>query len=79
MKIDSLECTCHSMPNQFEGLIDGKPFYFRARHKEWELRIAEPGADPVDGERIAEGKHETAGWWTRQDAEKFLRDVVDTL
>jgi len=31
-------------PVQAEGTIDGKPFYFRARHRQWSIGI---GDDPV--------------------------------
>jgi hypothetical protein len=35
-------------PVQAEGTVDGRPFYFRARHEEWELVVAErAGADPA--------------------------------
>jgi hypothetical protein len=39
------ECTCGAYPTQYEGSIDGKPFYFRLRHGWWTMTIAHH--DPV--------------------------------
>ena len=36
--------TCSMTPNQFEGIVDGRAFYFRARWGEWYLMLAEPGS-----------------------------------
>jgi len=68
------------MPNQAFGELEGKPFYFRARHGGWCLRVAEKGADPVaDGVVIAHGENELAGWWDEGDARKFLEIVLNGL
>jgi hypothetical protein len=41
--------TCEAAPVQAEGVIDGRPFYFRARHEEWTFSVAEqPGLHPAD-------------------------------
>ena len=42
------EFTTPAAPVQAEGTIAGRPFYFRARHDEWEFVVAERvGADPA--------------------------------
>ena len=35
-------------PCQAEGTMNGYPFYFRARHGDWQLDVAEVGGDPVE-------------------------------
>lgn len=35
-------------PVQAEGLVDGNPFYFRARHETWSFTVSEPNTDPID-------------------------------
>lgn len=42
-------------PNQVEGDVYGKLFYFRARHGRWALRI--------EGEVVSDGEDDEAGWW----------------
>ena len=40
--------TCPGCPVQFEGTVDGHPWYFRARYQSWSFQIAEsPDAEPV--------------------------------
>ena len=40
--------TCDAAPVQAEGMLDGRPFYFRARGEQWTFSLAEePGLDPV--------------------------------
>ena len=34
-------------PCQADGIMDGFPFYFRARWDGWTLSVAAPGSDPV--------------------------------
>lgn len=42
--IKSLGGAC---PCQGSGTMSGYPFYFRARHGDWQLDITEVGGDPV--------------------------------
>lgn len=39
--------TCDACPTQYEGEIDGNPFYFRARWGWWTLTVVRPGENPV--------------------------------
>ena len=40
--------TCDAAPVQAEGMLDGSPFYFRARGDQWTFSLAEaPGLDPI--------------------------------
>ena len=39
------EVTCGSCPLQIEGTIDGEPFYFRARDRQWYMGL---GGDPIN-------------------------------
>ena len=43
--IESIGGCC---PCQAEGTMNGYPFYFRARHGDWQLDVAEVGGDPVE-------------------------------
>ena len=51
-------------PTQAEGVwIDGNPYYFRARHGDWSLKVAEsPDGDAVAGRWIAGGDDPDHGW-----------------
>jgi hypothetical protein len=41
--------TTTAAPVQAEGAVDGRPFYFRARHSQWTFTIALiDGVDPAD-------------------------------
>lgn len=76
-KPDEIRCTCPMMPNQFEGRVDGKPFYFRARHGGWSLQVnSDPDGNGIDGEWVLDGLHPHAGWWEKAEAEQFLRGVL---
>ena len=69
-----------SMPNQAEGTVHGKPFYFRARHGGWSLRVAPPGGDPVVyGEVVANGEDPSAGWWEEKEARDFLTGLLEKV
>lgn len=72
----SAKMTCSMMPNQFEGIADGRAFYFRARWGGWYLRIAQPGYGQDDifdhGETVAEGEDDQAGWWEEPEARAAL-------
>ncbi len=39
--------TCNFAPVQYEGDIDGNPFYFRSRWTNWRMTIVVHGANPV--------------------------------
>lgn len=67
-RLSNVRETCHGMPNQFDGLIDGKPFYFRARHGSWDLS--------VEGRVVADGEDPEAGWWHGDDAWEALYRAV---
>lgn len=41
--------TCEACPVQIEGLVDGLPFYFRARFRGWSFSVA----DTPDGDAVA--------------------------
>lgn len=73
--------TCSQMPNQFEGIVDGRAFYFRARHGEWSLRIAPPGFGQDDifdhGEVVAFGEDDNAGWWEEPEARAALARAIE--
>ncbi len=42
--IEDMSSPC---PTQGHGTIAGNPWYFRARHGEWRLTVADPGDDPI--------------------------------
>jgi len=78
MNVIEIKCTCDMMPNQFEGTVNGKPFYFRARWGGWRLDVAEPGGDPImGGETIAYGEDDRAGWWEVEEAEAVCRKHLE--
>lgn len=82
MAIEKIICTCSQFPNQFEGIVDGKPFYFRARHGEWYLSVNEDGSGDgrgLDGRMVAEGcgDNEPDGHWEPEAAEVFVRKQLD--
>lgn len=57
--------TCEMMPNQFEGTVNGVPFYYRARHGYYALTIY-----PSDDSELVidEGASSDAGWWDETTA-----------
>lgn len=69
--IEKLICTCSRFPNQFEGIVDGKPFYFRARHGEWYLRVNEEVVAEGCGESEPDGSMDPA------EAEVFVRKQLE--
>lgn len=91
MTIEKIICTSGAMPNQFEGVVDGCPFYFRARHGEWYMVVGPPGADRetrADWETVGESPDgvdpmsggsspEPDGWWKPEDVEVFIRAKLD--
>jgi hypothetical protein len=60
------------MPNQIEGTLNGKPFYFRARHGGWTLRVS-----PEDEEVIDSGESPSAGWWSQEEAVAFCKQILE--
>ena len=75
LKIDWLGGNC---PLQAEGAIDGVPFYFRARGKNWSFCV---GDDPINhptweyGESYGDGPFD-AGWMTTDEALSFIRKAA---
>lgn len=65
-------------PVQAQGVIDGLPFYFRARGEHWSFRVAESkDGDPVDGigfyyEEDYGTTQFAAGWMTEDEARTFI-------
>lgn len=66
--VESIGGAC---PTQAEGRTpDDRPYYFRARHGEWTLRVGEPGwptclldwPDDGDGTYVDSGDDDTHGW-----------------
>ena len=64
------------MPNQAEGMLNGKPFYFRARHGSWTLHLTDAAIPSEDGELVASGDAHNAGWWTEDQARSFLEALL---
>lgn len=76
--VTDVVCTCPGMPNQFEGKVDGKPFYFRARWGCWRLHVNASGGEGWDGAVVAWGHEHKAGWWDEDEARAFmLRQLAD--
>jgi hypothetical protein len=72
MKI-SVKMTCEQMPNQFEGHINGVPFYYRARHGNHEL-VLRPFTEQES--IVFSGKSKNAGWWEPKTAKRRLMRVI---
>ena len=55
--------TCHACPTQAEGrLTDGRRWYFRARHGDWRIDLADnPGEDPIGNTKFR-GEDPSSGW-----------------
>lgn len=84
---DSLWCSLNRIvitanagmaPNQIDGTLAGRPFYFRARSGHWALTVANKGQDAVeamlDGTGVFESSGELAGagWWDEEGAKQVL-------
>lgn len=67
-------------PNQAWGVAFGRPFYFRARHGDWELRLALPGQRWEDaiaaGRVIDHGVDDQAGCWEVGDLRVFVQALL---
>jgi hypothetical protein len=80
--IEKVVCTCSRYPNQFEGVVDGKQFYFRARHGEWRLQVNERGAsedDMCEWPVVSSGSAETGpdGGSDPAEVEVFVRELLE--
>ena len=77
IRIDMIGGNC---PVQAEGLIDGAPFYFRARGARWSLSVG--GADVVGSpdwyheEPYGDGPFD-AGWMEETEARAFIEKGAD--
>jgi len=80
--IESIGGVC---PTQAEGEMDGHPFYFRARHGNWDLCVVKPGADPVmpqdwnDVVLHRSGNDPTDGWMEIEDVKSILQSAYDEI
>lgn len=54
--------------------VDGRQFYFRARHGSWTLSVAED--DPVMGDLIASGDDPTNGWMEWDEALALIDEAA---
>jgi hypothetical protein len=80
--------TCGACPVQYEGTVDGVPFYFRARGQHWTFGAGgETAGDAVeismgyreDGFRLEEPWGEEmydAGWMDHADAEAIIARCI---
>ena len=79
-------------PVQAEGKIGANPFYFRARHDEWEFHVGLPGneyvGEVVDGKYLsrweeifcrsaAYGTGFDASWMAKRTAKEIILDCVE--
>lgn len=77
--------TCDAAPVQYEGEVDGKVYYFRARYDRWAFGIADEFALAVDaamggccgwhdsGDYDPTGDGWGASWMDHADAERIIR------
>lgn len=67
------------MPNQIQGITDdGKYFYFRGRTGKWTLHFGETEEEATFGPGF-EGQEERAGWFEKDEWEKFFWTVISTI
>ena len=67
-------------PVQAEGIIAGKPFYFRARHEEWSFSVAPTAeADPVDVESERQGFYREGQYGRRDEASYMPFDTAEAI
>ena len=71
-----------AMPNQAEGTLNGKPFYFRARWGSWCLRYLTDTGEISGGEVIDYGDGdvvggESPGWWPEEGTRKFVTELLE--
>lgn len=76
LSVDYLGGNC---PVQAEGVVDGRPFYFKARGRRWYLEVG--GIAAAEPEWRYEEPYGTgpydAGWMTEDEARAFLEKAVD--
>ena len=70
---NQLAMTCARFPNQFEGIVDGHHFYFRARHGGWALHVDDD--EHIDSPSV-HGEMEDAGTWDETDAREWLAYAI---
>ncbi len=81
-----IKMTCPGAPLQFEGAIDGNPFYFRARWEHWSFQITKPGTEPILPARdivlysasgkVGEGEY-SASWMAEDDGRNTINACVE--
>ena len=80
MSVDiDIRCIGGNCPVQAEGTIDGKEFYFRARHMHWSIGI---GGEPVcEPEWFWEADYGDlpfdAGWMHEDEARAFIQKAAE--
>ena len=80
--VDSIGGMC---PTQSEGTMSGNPYYFRARHGQWELRAVKPGCDPVWPKNKEDmllnwgGDDPSNGWMAEPDVMAILQRASELL
>jgi hypothetical protein len=82
--------SCSAAPVQIEGLVDGRPFYFRARYQRWSFSVAErsdknavdvscgftPGFH-IDTRYGAEGELFAASWMPTEEAWDLVAQSIE--
>ena len=76
----TMERTCGACPVQYEGLVNGHQWYFRARYNAWSLHVAETTTDEeyaaVNGPIVLSGEL-TERW--QYDAGYMPTEVAEAL
>lgn len=77
LKIDMLGGNC---PVQAKGMIDGKPFYFRARGQAWSIGIGGDVVGDPDWYMMQRwGDNEfAAGWMPEAEARKIIEKCAES-
>lgn len=80
LQIDSIGGPC---PVQAEGMVDGVPFYFRARYAEWQMAIGHDAVGIACGDpgwmregEWGDGPHD-AGYMPLEVARELIDQCVD--
>lgn len=60
-------------PTQSEGTMNGQPYYFRARHGNWDLHMGGK-AHIFEPEMVISGNDPTVGWMEDGDVIEILRN-----
>lgn len=77
LSIDWLSGLC---PVQGEGMVNGHPFYFRARGQRWMLWVAKPNGDPLDTNEVvftATGVYKDAGYMPGKVARRLIESSAE--